>query len=194
MEGEFESSKNVVSNGCETNMKKFNFNFKFLDRFKKSKHSEDTEQTDPNIEMDEVDNESEDNFANFQEMPRSTSEKTQPGIATPTFDEDAFSDENPEEFAEKTLSNYNLNQFREQNQQLINDNLDEVDRTDSNINFDSQLDLPGQSESVSRFKFKFPKFSRSEAQKNIRARFSDASPMKTIDKFSWNDFILKIFS
>ncbi len=200
MEGEFESCKKVVSNGCETNMKKFNFNFKFLDRFKKSKHSEDTEQTDPNIEMDEVDNESEDNFANFQEMPRSTSEKTQPGITTPTFDEDTFSDENPEEFAEKTLSGYNLDKFREENQHLINDNLEEREQTDINMQF-NELEPPGKPEAVSRFKIKFPKFGRSKSddsddtlERNIKNRLSKTNPMNAMEKFSWNDFILKLFS
>lgn len=200
MEGEFESSKNVVSNGCETNMKKFNFNFKFLDRFKKNKDSENTEEIDSSTETDESD----DNFANFQEMPRSSSdsvsEKTQPGIPTPTFDEDAFSDEDPEEFVEKTLSGYNLDKFREENQHLINDNLEEREQTDINMQF-TELEPPGKPEAVSRFKIKFPKFGRSSStdkdedlERSIKRRLSRTNPINAMEKFSWNDFILKLFS
>ena len=175
-------------------MKKFNFNFKFLDRFKK-KNNDDSQFEDEIVESDaENDNEHEDRHEdeetpNFQVM---TKEKL--AQSPPPADDDVYSSENPEEFAEKTLSNFNLDKFREENQHLVNDNLDEIDRTDSNINYDSTIEPPNAPDSASRFKFRFPKFNREEAGKNFKARFSGASPMKSIDKFSWNDFILKLFS
>lgn len=165
-------------------MKKFNFNFKFLDRFRKNRHIEESNDEDfEQVEADEIP------ANNFKVMTKENLKNSPP----PTVDDDNFSDENPEDFAEKTLSNFNLDKFREDNQHLVNDNLDEIDRTDTNINFDP-IDPPSKPEAASRFSFRFPKFNREDAGKNIRARFSDASPMKSIDKFSWNDFILKLFS
>ena len=54
----------------------------------------------------------------------------------------------------------------------------------------------------SRFKINFPKFGKSSSddssgsinRPNFKDRFSGASPMKSLDKFSWNDFVLKLFS
>ena len=172
-------------------MKKFNFNFKFLDRFKKKNEAVDSYEENEQVDSD---NESDDEEpVNFQVMTKE-SLKNSPPPAEETED-DVYTNENPEVFAEKTLSNFNLDKFREENQQLVNDNLDEIDRTDSNINFNQmEIDPPEKPASASRFKFKFPKFNRADAEKNIKARFSDASPMKSIDKFSWNDFILRLFS
>ena len=111
MEGEFESFKKVVSNGCETKMKKFNFNFKFLDRFKK-KNPEETEINPDDLPIDPEDTE-DDDYSEFQEMPR----KDKTGLHTkPNLEEEFFSDDNPEVFAEKTLSNYSLEQFNLQNE------------------------------------------------------------------------------
>lgn len=93
MEGEFERSTDTVSNGCETSMKKFNFNFKFLDRFKKSQPSEDLE-----YQEDQADSNDE-TFA-FQEMPRSSHQESTQTKAQFT-EEESFSDHNPEDFAEK---------------------------------------------------------------------------------------------
>lgn len=173
-------------------MKKFNFNFKFLDRFKKKHDNDDNDGDESQYEevVDSAEESDEEEAPNFQVM---TKESLKNSPAPTAEDEDTYSNENPEEFAEKTLSNFNLGKFREENQHLVNDNLDEIDRTDSSINFDP-IEPPGKPEAVSRFKFKFPKFSRADAQRNIKARFSDVSPMKRIDKFSWNDFILKLFS
>ncbi len=171
-------------------MKKFNFNFKFLDRFKKKNDDAGDESQYEEVESsDEVDSDEEE-APNFQVM---TKESLANSPAPSTDEEDVYTNDNPEEFAEKTLSSFNLDKFREENQHLVNDNLDEIERTDSNINFDP-IDPPGKPEAASRFKFRFPKFSRADAESNIRSRFSNASPMKSIDKFSWNDFILKLFS
>lgn len=170
-------------------MKKFNFNFKFLDRFKKSKndHNEHDEASYDESEIqDNSDYENEeDSPVQFQEMRRDGQE------SRPIATDESYADHNPEEFAEKTLSNFNLNKFREENQHLVNDNSDD-DYTDNNIVYE-ELDPPGKPEAASRFKFKFPKFS-ADSTGRFKARLSGASPMKTIDKFSWNDFILKLFS
>ena len=169
-------------------MKKFNFNFKFLDRFKKSKQDqeefleEETDQTD--TEYSQEDDESP---VQFTEMRRDGQESE--AISA----DESYTDENPEVFAEKTLSSYNLNKFREENQHLVND-YSESDKTDHNMSFEEmEMDPPEKPESVGRFKFKFPKFGAGSGER-IRERFSGASPMKSIDKFSWNDFILKLFS
>ena len=203
MEGEFESSKNVVSNGCETYMKKFNFNFKFLDRFRKSKELEHESDIDSN------DSSNEETITDFQEMPHA--ERTMSGIPTPKFEDDNFSDENPEDFAEKTLGGYNLDKFREDNKHLINDNLEDREPTDVNMQF-NELVPPEKPEAASRFKIRFPKFGRSNEsedkpkkesrsadftanfERRFKNRLSNASPMNAMDKFSWNDFILKLFS
>nr|BDT28062.1 PDZ domain-containing protein [Bacteriovorax sp. HI3] len=169
-------------------MKKFNFNFKFLDRFKKSKqdHDENLEEQTDQTDTD-YDQEDDDSPVQFTEMRRDGQESE--AIAG----DESYTDENPEVFAEKTLSNYNLNKFREENQHLVND-YSESDKTDHNMSFEEmEMDPPEKPESVGRFKFKFPKFGAGSGER-IRERFSGASPMKSIDKFSWNDFILKLFS
>ncbi|MBC7714497.1 MAG: hypothetical protein H7177_14220 [Rhizobacter sp.] len=180
-------------------MKKFNFNFKFLDRFKNKKSEKDFNEDDvrlneeivedADVETSEDGNEEE--APNFQTLTRENLQHSPPPV-----DDDNFSDDNPEDFAEKTLSGFNLNKFREENQGLVNDNLDEVDRTDSNISYQQmEVDAPEKPDiTSSRFKFKFPRFNREETEKNFKARFSGENPMKSFDKFRWNDFILKLFS
>jgi type II secretory pathway component PulC len=198
MEGEFERSTGVVSNGCETSMKKFNFNFKFLDRFKKTK-SDDIESQIDDLN-DDSSNEEEENFS-FQEMPRTKRSEDATLTKSQILEEEGFSDDNPEDFAEKTLSNFNLDKFREENQQLINDNLGE-DATDTNMTFQEMgksASPPPPEKTKSRFKINFPKFGKSYDSTDsfdrpkLKDRFS-GSPMKSLDKFSWNDFVLKLFS
>lgn len=209
MEGEFERSTGVVSNGCETSMKKFSFNFKFLDRFKKSSPSEELESQEDQLESrdsnesdyveshdfqdsNDSSDSNEESFA-FQEMPRTPSQqdKTKPQFQPQFIEEESFSDHNPEDFAEKTLSNINLDKFREENQHLINDNL--YDKTDTEMTYQemeasaSPISSPPE-KTKSRFKINFPSF------KDSKDRLSGASPMKSLDKFSWNDFVLKLFS
>ncbi|MBC7427082.1 MAG: hypothetical protein H7336_00630 [Bacteriovorax sp.] len=169
-------------------MKKFNFNFKFLDRFKKNqKHEsvEDFESSENHLDDDDP--------VNFQTMTKENLQYSPPPAEIK--EDESYSDHDPEDFAEKTLSGFSLDKFREENQGLVNDNLDEIERSDSNISYQQmEIDPPETPEPASRFRFKFPKFSREDAEKNIRSRFSDSSPMKSIDKFRWNDFILKLFS
>lgn len=178
-------------------MKKFNFNFKFLERFKKNKNVDDlAEDVVDEIESQIDENQDDEEPIQFTEMKKnsdgtrtvtSTSQSSEPDEAY-----EAYSDHNPEEFAEKTLSNFNLSKFREENQHLVNDNIGE-ERTDHNITY-QELEPPGKPEVVSRFKFSFPNLKKFGGDKNLKERFSNASPMKSIDKFSWNDFILKLFS
>ncbi len=158
-------------------MKKFNFNFKFLDRFKKSHH-------EPESEIEEN--------AHEVETDDDNATSTSSHVYSESHNEDSYSDDNPEEFAEKTLSNFNLSKFREENQHLVNDNIGE-DKTDHNISYE-ELDPPGKPEVASKFRFKFPNLKKFSSDRNLKERFSNASPMKSIDKFSWNDFILKLFS
>jgi type II secretory pathway component PulC len=208
MEGEFERSTSVVSNGCETSMKKFNFNFKFLERFKKTKSddsSEDTETQVDDLDLTDEESSNEEGRFVFQEMPRSSqSEDATLTKSQIIVEDEGFSDDNPEDFAEKTLSNINLDKFREENQHLINDNIGE-DATDTNMAFSEMEKAPIPSsapeKSKSRFKINFPKFGKSSFEDwtgsfkkpNFKNRFSD-SPIKSLDKFSWNDFVLKLFS
>jgi type II secretory pathway component PulC len=219
MEGEFESCNNVVSNGCETNMKKFNFNFKFLDRFKKKNHNDEEVEINPDDLPVDPDG---DDSAQFQEMPRK--EKT--GVHTKSsLQEENFSSENPEIFAERTLNNYSLDDFNKQNalppethgdvpppidKKIINEPTLKDYKVDPAVLYQeaeeiAEVALPEVPEAASRFKFKFPKFNRSSApkqekvkreksDKNFKDRFNGASPLKSIEKFNWNDFILKLFS
>jgi hypothetical protein len=127
-------------------MKKFNFSFKFLDRFKKSK---DTTPEEDNIEVES----------------------------------DNYSDEDPEDFAEKTLGNFNLQKFHEQH---ANDDVDENDSTNPGVVY-QEMSPPEKPEEAKRFKIKFPRFNKETGQ-NLKDRFSNTSAMKSMDKVSWNDF------
>ncbi len=223
MEGVFERSNGVVSKGCETSMKKFNFNFKFLDRFKKSKSSESSDLT----EIDNINNnnkpleykfeskdadESEDSeevtsiedaTLLFQEMPRPFRDNTTlTRVAVPEDSEnpDSYQDYDPEALAEKTLNNVNLDEFREQNKHLINDNLE--DATDPDMTFEdmktsasrlNQLKNSIREKTKIRFKIKIPSF-KSSKELNLKKHFANVSPMKSLDKFSWSDLVLKFFS
>jgi type II secretory pathway component PulC len=131
-------------------MKKFNFNFKFLDRFRKSK--------DSTPEEDEV-----------------------------TVESDSYSEEDPEDFAEKTLSNFNLEKFQEQYKNHETDN-DNNDVTDPNVSF-QEMTPPEKPEEAKKFRMSFPKFGN--AGKDLRSRLSENSPMERV---SWNDFVLRLFS
>jgi type II secretory pathway component PulC len=148
-------------------MKKFKFNLSFLDRFKKqNRHSdEEVEETiDEDVERSEFE-----------------------------------SDETPEEFAEKTLGGLNLNQYREQLDEAknnVSDSDEDIeDAIKEEFNFkEMELPLPGKPEAVKRFKFKFPKFNSASATDKIKSTLSGKSAMNSIDKFSWNDFVLRLFS
>lgn len=200
---------------------KFKFNFKFLDRFLKPKNN--AESVD-DVEHDEIDDDNDEpiQFQEMKRpnvSADSESEKTHTHTHTHTStlnstpitseddetadqahhehsspniyreakssnstDDEVYTDENPEEFAEKTLSNFNLKKFQEENG-LINDEENEANS------------LPSSPEVATRFKFKFPSFNRQEVTDKIKNRLSSTqSPIKTFDKFNWNDLILRLFS
>lgn len=152
-------------------MKKFKFNFSFLDRFKKKDRIQSTES-----ETDETHAE-----------------------ANSEYD----TEESPEDFAEKTLGGFNLNKYQKQLQDAqmnSQENLESEeteeessDRTDNNFQFE-EMTPPGKPAEARKFNFKFPKFNREDATNKIKARLSGKSPMNSFEKFSWNDFILRLFS
>lgn len=137
-------------------MKKFKFNFSFLDRFKKKRTQDEAPESDDGTSHSEYD-----------------------------------SQETPEDFAEKTLGGFNLNQF--QNQSEDNEEIEENEATDSNFQF-NEMPIPGKPEVARKFNFKFPKFNREDATNRIKARLSVKSPINHFEKFTWNDFVLRLFS
>jgi len=190
-------------------MKKFKFNFSFLDRFKKQKSGDQQENAEPSahdrtgshdIQFDESayiesndDNESHDE--NHDESPE------QMHASRSEFD----SDETPEEFAEKTLGGLNINKYRKQLQEaeaerLANPDYNSEPEEQSDFEF-QQMEMPDRPETASKFKFKFPKFNREATADKIKSAFSRKNALgslKSIDnfsgKFSWNDFVLRLFS
>lgn len=146
-------------------MKKFKINLSFLDRFKKAKIQEPPP----------FDQSSEDHSAT---------------------DSDYDSNETPEEFAEKTLSGFNVNQYQEQLQQPESSSVENEEATEEEIPpFQFQeMALPDKPEAAKKFQFKFPTFNHRAASDKIKARFANGSPIKDLDKFSWNDFVLRLFS
>jgi type II secretory pathway component PulC len=173
-------------------MKKFKFNFSFLDRFKKHKEVE---------------------------------EDTSSDAIHPEDEEVSYSDENPEEFAEKTLSNFNLNQYKEMEKQALQNSVNEEvyegseeeseeeskeeseEYEDEEVSdfkemqgpgaaYSSDNELPGDKpEAAKRFSFKFPKFNRGETTRRIKDKFSaGGTTLNSIDRLSWNDIVLRFFS
>jgi type II secretory pathway component PulC len=183
-------------------MKKFNFNFKFLDRFKKSHHDDSDVEIKPDMLDDDQSSDLEEIQNDFTEMPRQSFNDASDLLDLSPHEsantEISFSDDNPEVFAEKTLSNYNIKQFQEDDDSRKA--YKEALKSDHD-DMSPEVDLPVVPEAASRFKIKFPKFGKSGPAKNPKAstgkkltdRFGE-SPLKSIDKFSWNDFVLKIFS
>lgn len=139
----------------------------------------------------------------------------------PDEEEVTYTDENPEEFAEKTLSNFNLNQFKEMekeaSQSSVNEEVyegseeentesDYVDESEEISDFQEMQgpgaaysadnDLPEEKpEAAKKFSFKFPKFNRGETTKRIKDKLSaGGSTLNTIDRLSWNDIVLRFFS
>ncbi len=160
-------------------MKKFKFNLNFLDRFKKKKPDDD-------------------------------------GTETPESPDDNlnYSNEKPEEFAEKSLSNFNLkknladhieesdheNLVEENVAEIFTENAEEEDTKDFKemhgpvFNTNSDSHLPVKPEVTTKFKFKFPTFNSHEATKKLKSKFGSSNAMTTIDRLSWNDLILRLFS
>ncbi len=199
-------------------MKKFNFNLKFLDRFKKSKSKEVDKEADIESEIsDQETEESEasasENYNEFSEnndgdqeeiqdenhdnnLDDSLGETTQASAnfeeTENEIDDNIFKDENPEEFAEKTLNDFNIQKFRDKNSQLVNDTIGE-DKTDTKFTF-KELEPPEKPKAASKFKIKFPSFKNAFSKENIKNSLSKKKAMEKLDKLSWDDFILRFFS
>lgn len=200
-------------------MKKFSFNFKFLDRFKKSSPKEyDLDQVTPDDGDNDSDNE--EVFNDFKEMPRKNASASNDAedfneLLPRTNADINFADHNPEEFAEKTLSNYHVDSSLE----VTPENLEAMEKTNPNVrapqfttmkeydeSAEEVVDMPIKPEAASRFKIKFPSFGRKSQppakasnveRKKLKERFSgklSGNSIKSIGKFNWNDFVLKLFS
>lgn len=161
---------------------KFKFNFSFLDRFKKPKHDEAA----PEEAHEESHEESHDEHSDSAHKSEYDSEET------------------PEDFAEKTLGGFHIGKYQKQLQEaaeLAAQNPDssseeentEHESTDSGFAF-QEMALPGKPEAAKKFKFKFPKFNREETTNKIKSSLSGKSPLGGLDKFNWNDFVLRLFS
>jgi type II secretory pathway component PulC len=192
-------------------MRKFSFNLKFLDRFKKNNsesesfHEEEYEdeqehqETQDTLQDHDLAHRTSDQQESLNPIPshrayaqaEENSTKTRTGLKSNETDSD-YSEDNPEDFAEKTLSNFNIEKFRNENKHLINDNLGE-DPTDHNMRF-TELEPPSKPSLKSRFKINFPKFGENFSKKNLKNKFSRDNTLGKIDKFDWNDFVLKLFS
>ena len=170
-------------------MKKFKFNFSFLDRFKKTK-SDDASNI---IEDAEEIIDSNDTADSDESLYSRTAEQSE-------YD----SEESPEDFAEKTLGGFKINKYQKQLQEAA---LEQAAReSDPNFSSDSEKDptqnsfsfqemeLPAPPSMAKKFKFKFPTFSRENAKNKIKSSLSGKSPMNSLDKFNWNDFVLRLFS
>lgn len=185
-------------------MKKFKFNFSFLDRFKKHK-TDDQENNEPSAHDRTGNHEIQFNESAYIDSADETSDDSTPEqmqASRSEFD----SDETPEEFAEKTLGGLNINQYRKQLQEaeaerLANPDL-YADEAEEQADFEfQQMAIPDRPEAAGKFKFKFPKFDREATADKIKNAFSKKNALgnlKSIDnfsgKFSWNDFVLRLFS
>jgi hypothetical protein len=154
---------------------KFNFNFSFLERFKKTKSIEN---------------------ANEESFDHPSSEYSDSNSSE--YD----SSESPEEFAEKTLGGINLNKIQEQSvdseEQVTHFTNEEVhseddESEDSDFDF-KEMELPGKPEVIKKPRFKFPTFNRFNAQSRIKSTFAGKLPINGFNKFTWNDFVLRLFS
>lgn len=163
-------------------MKKFKFNFGFLDRFKKKEESDSSTEV-----LSETDNVLDEALPDTESAQRSEYE----------------SDETPEDFAEKTLGGFNLGKYKKQlrdaefapqsSSQEEESADDRSEATDNNFQF-NEMPLPGRPDSARKFKFNFPKFNRESAGNRFRSTFSGKSPINSFEKLSWNDFVLRLFS
>lgn len=165
-------------------MKKFTFNFSFLDRFKKTPPQEQ----------------------NPQEFHEDTEESAQFNDEDYAFkpDSEYESNESPEEFAEKTLGGFTQEQFhhqineneennpKEEIEHVFDDSEDEL--TEIKIRQFPDAPLPEKPETLRKFTFKFPQFNHQETANKIKSTLSGKAAMNTLNKFSWNDFVLRIFS
>jgi type II secretory pathway component PulC len=184
------------------NMKKFTFGF--LDRFKKSK-SVEPENLNPNKTYTEliINNvtklpDIKHNELNNIEVNKIEDELISDLPAEPTASHSIYeSKESPEEFAEKTLGDFNLNKYQQQLQESalenkINNEAQTVTEAPDKFNFE-EMKFSNPEEKKKK-KFSFPKLDSLEITKKFKNTLSGKSAIKSLDKFSWNDFVLRVFS
>lgn len=200
---------------------KFKFNFSFLDRFKKSpKSNADNGEEVEDIEGVEEIEEYEAIEENDSEVPANgkflDSSELPPAPLQETSEFD--SDMSPEEFAEKTLSGFDLQKHQEKLKEIedsLNVHADVIreiigEKPDSihpeDIDSFSQenstpFEIPTEFEqkiknnkNKSSFKFNFPKFHGLRSKEIIKQAFANRSSLARLDKFNWNDFVSKLFS
>lgn len=196
-------------------IKKFSFNFKFLDRFKKKKVDESNYQDDLNENSEDVSSEYHDDDeepVSFAEMKRPSEESTvndeiieAPPERVPQFqtlpdnDSEFESAESSEEFAEKTLGGYKLPP-KDENNQFANF---DIENTEEGSNFDQldsshenyrEIQPPEKPTEAKKFKFNFPQFNRETFGKIKPRSFDLKNKFQKIEKLNWTEAIQKIFS
>jgi type II secretory pathway component PulC len=173
--------------------KKFTFNFKFLDRFKKkSKDSSDIDQNDEddlNVEMREFRPQTE---YNYEEEFSDPAKKEHIPPMTSEFE----TDESPEDFAEKTLSNFkvpNLESDYEsnENESVTSEGEPTFEQEQAAFN---EMHPPEKPNFAKHFGFSFSKLKK-PAMPNLKSgNIRLKSPINKFEKMSWNEIVLKIFS
>lgn len=169
--------------------KKFSFNFKFLDRFKK-KSADNGNEAENEIE-------SPDDFQEFNEMKIPTTRSTPPKFDA-LIDSEFDSPESSEDFAEKTLSNFKMPE------ELDNNIRYQVESNREDTDFDIELppgemiremsppsEVPGIAKG---FKIKFPSFNRPNFKNLSSKSINLKNPFSKVEKLSWSDLVSKIFS
>ncbi|MFA6237526.1 MAG: PDZ domain-containing protein [Bacteriovorax sp.] len=175
-------------------MKKFKFNFSFLERFKKNAKSEN-EHVEEEIKDTHQDEDVEEIEENEEVHHVEENADQLHSAASSEFE----SSETPEEFAEKTLGGFNIDklkqQLKEADPNFITESSEDNEPTDHNFQF-NEMPLPGKPEAAApkRFNFKFPKFGRENTTDKNKAGFAGKSAMDSFEKISWNDLVLRLFS
>lgn len=165
-------------------MKKFNFNFSFLDRFKKSS-PDSSEEVVEDSEVQEEEEIVDTNNSNRSEYD---------------------SDESPEDFAEKTLGGFNIKKYQKELQEAAAAAAENGPNEDHAINHrhehsygtsefqEMSYNRPPEGKPKFKFSFKFPKFGRNKNPIKIKAAFAEKSPLNNLEKLNWNDIVLRLFS
>jgi type II secretory pathway component PulC len=208
-------------------MKKFKFNFDFLDRFKKKAAPPEEEKFDDS-DLDESETPTEENADDSAHQEITESKDIDSSVQKSEYD----SDISPEEFAEKSLGGFDLNQVNsdlgitfkealsptsevasteqtvapmidESNEQILGEEIhpEDVDNfsQDEVTPFDyRQAEPPVKPETPKKFNFRFnfPKFNslKKDGSAKESIKFDFQTLFSKFDKFSWNDFVSKLFS
>ena len=129
-------------------------------------------------------------FLNRFKKHKNAEEDSESHISDKSSDASEYeSNESPEDFAEKTLSNFNLGDYQEHLQDSNNVANEMLDDDTS-----EKVTLPNVPETAKKFRIKFPKFNRQASTARIKASLAGKSPMNSFDKLSWNDLVVRLFS